>query len=61
MNCKSCPYYTSGIEFNACTLTMSEYFSTQTNCTLVNDDGTINYQDEYFHDNSELLGSEVKE
>ena len=61
MNCKSCPYYTSGIEFNACSLTESECFNTLTNCTLVSEDGTINYQDEYFHDNSEPLEREVEE
>ena len=61
MNCMNCPYYKTGYLYNACSLTEAEYFNTLANCTLVSDDGTINYQDEYFHDNPELLEREVEE
>mgnify|MGYP001084198434 CR=1 FL=1 len=48
MNCMNCPYYKTGYMYNACSLTEAECFNTLTNCTLVNDDGTINYQAYYF-------------
>ncbi len=48
MNCMDCPYYKTGYMYNACALTEAECFNTLTNCTLVNDNGTINYQAYYF-------------
>jgi len=34
--------------WNGCKLTESECFYEQSNCTLVNDDGSVNYDDPYF-------------
>jgi hypothetical protein len=42
--------------YNACTLTQSECFKPQENCTLVNDDGTINKSDPYFADDPNDTG-----
>ena len=33
--------------YNSCALTQSEYFREQENCALVNDDGSLNYENEY--------------
>jgi hypothetical protein len=48
MKCYNCDYYKSGYMYNACALTESEYFREPDNCTLVNDDGSINRNDPYF-------------
>ncbi len=34
---------------DCCALAESEYFRTLDDCTLVNDDGSINYNDDYFN------------
>lgn len=48
MTCYKCDFYKSGYMYNACALTEFEYFRPLDDCTLVNDDGTINYNDPYF-------------
>ena len=48
MKCYNCPFYEGGQTWNSCGVIGAEYFSTLDNCTLVNDDGTINMDDEYF-------------
>jgi len=48
MKCLGCEYYQRGYMYNACALTESEYFHEPENCTLVNDDGTVNFKDPYF-------------
>lgn len=48
MECNGCPYYKSGFQYNACGITESENFHQQENCTLVNDDGSVNFEDDYF-------------
>lgn len=50
MKCSYCGHYKTGINYNACDIAEMECFHTLENCTLVNDDGTINYNDEYFKD-----------
>ena len=47
MKCFNCKYYKSGYMSNACGVTGDENFRTQDNCTLVNTDGSLNYDDEY--------------
>ena len=42
MRCYDCDFYNSGYMWNYCGLTESECFRTQDNCTLVNDDQSIN-------------------
>ena len=49
MRCCDCEYYKSGHMWNYCALTESEYFRTVDDCTLVNDDKSINYNDDYFN------------
>jgi len=48
VKCNGCEFYGSGYMWNGCSLTESECFMPQDNCDLVNDDGTINYQADYF-------------
>jgi len=48
MKCYGCEFYRSGYQYNSCSLTESECFPPQEKCDLVNDDGSINYQNEYF-------------
>lgn len=48
MKCTECQYYNSSYMWNSCALTQSEYFYQQYDCTLVNDDGSINFKDNYF-------------
>jgi len=50
MNCKECPFYKQGYMWNGCALTESECFMPLDDCTLVKDDGTVNYDDPYFKD-----------
>ena len=33
--------------FNRCGVTGDEYYKTDDNCTLVNEDGSLNYDDEF--------------
>lgn len=47
MNCFNCPHYKSGYMSNSCGVTQSENFYTQDDCNLVNDDGSLNYDNEY--------------
>ncbi len=47
MKCSECPHYKSGYLYNACAITGAEYFSTKGECTIVNKDGSLNYNDEY--------------
>ena len=53
MKCCRCDYYKTGYLYNACALTESECFMPQDNCTLVNDDNSINFEDEYFKGSNE--------
>jgi hypothetical protein len=46
MKCYKCPFYRSSSIWNRCDLTESECFREPENCSLVNDDGTVN-QEEY--------------
>lgn len=48
MKCIECPYYHEELRSNRCDLTESECYKKLDNCTLANDDGTINLEDEYF-------------
>ena len=43
MKCIDCPHYTGGYMFNRCGVTGDEYYKTVDNCTLVNEDGSLNY------------------
>lgn len=45
MKCRDCPHYCSGYMWNGCDITHDEYFRMQENCTLVNEDGTINQEE----------------
>lgn len=54
MKCSQCDYYSSGYMWNGCSLTESECFRTRDDCTLVNDDGTVNFNDPYFKDSKEV-------
>ncbi|QHJ85040.1 MAG: hypothetical protein [Bacteriophage sp.] len=47
MKCCNCPYYKSDYMSNACAVTQDENFYSQENCTLVNEDGSLNYDDEF--------------
>jgi hypothetical protein len=48
VRCYGCDYYESTYMWNGCTLTGSECFRPQDKCTLVNDDGSVNFGDPYF-------------
>lgn len=48
MKCYKCPHYESGELYNCCYLTDSWCFIEPYDCDLVNDDGSINYNNEYF-------------
>ena len=48
MNCFECEQYTGGIDWNSCGVTGAENFQTIKDCNFVNDDGTINYNDDFF-------------
>ena len=45
MKCRGCPFYASGFQWNGCKLTESECFYEVEDCTLVNDDGTVNTEE----------------
>ena len=47
MDCYNCMYYKAGLTSNYCEITQSENYRIQKHCTLVNDDGKLNYDDEY--------------
>lgn len=47
IRCFNCKYHTSGCMYNKCDLIGIEYFNVQGNCTLVKDDDTLNYNDEF--------------
>lgn len=47
MRCYDCPHYKSGCTSNYCAITSSENFHIQHNCDLVNEDGSLNYDNEY--------------
>ena len=50
MKCRDCDFYKTGYLWNGCGLTGDECFRQDENCTLVNEDGSINYNDAYFKD-----------
>lgn len=50
MKCYECEYYRTEPTWNACSITMSECFRAIDDCALVNDDGSINYEDEFFNE-----------
>ena len=56
MKCYNCPYYSSGHLWNTCDITGCGYFRERENCTLVNDDGTINKSDPFFADDPNDTG-----
>lgn len=45
MKCIECKFYKSGYQWNCCELIGAEYFHPVLNCTFVNDDQTINYEE----------------
>lgn len=47
MKCRHCPYYKCGYMHNSCEITQSEYFREPDGCDLVNDDGSLNYDNEF--------------
>lgn len=47
MKCCDCPHYRSLYMINSCDVTLSECFYPSNNCDLVNDDGTLNYDNEW--------------
>ena len=47
MKCIDCPHYTDGYMFNRCGVTGDEYYKADDNCTLVNEDGSLNYDNEF--------------
>lgn len=47
MKCGNCPHYRSSYMYNSCAVAQSEYFREPDNCDLVNDDGSLNYEDEF--------------
>lgn len=47
MKCGNCPHYRSGYMYNSCAVAQSEYFREPDNCDLVNDDGSLNYENEF--------------
>ena len=47
MKCIDCPHYRSLYMINSCDVTCSENFYPSDNCNLVNDDGTLNYDNEW--------------
>lgn len=47
MKCFDCPYHKSGYMYNSCAVTFDEYFMEPENCDLVNDDGSLNYDNEF--------------
>ena len=47
MKCFKCPYYACGCMWNRCGVTNSEYFREPDNCDLVNDDGSLNHDNEF--------------
>lgn len=53
MNCFNCDRYFSSATFNRCAITDSECFRPIKDCTLLNDDYSINYNDEYFKEYEE--------
>lgn len=48
MNCFNCDRYFSSATFNRCAITECECFRPIDNCTLINDDGSVNFEDGYF-------------
>ena len=48
MDCKNCDHYKLGYLYNACDVAEMECFMPIVNCSLVNADGSINYDDEFF-------------
>lgn len=53
MKCCKCPHYVFELNYNRCNVTENECFYEQQHCDLVNDDGSINYDADYFSDNFE--------
>lgn len=51
MECYKCHHYESQPLWNCCKLTQSECFRTLDDCDLINDDGSINNEHEYFKAN----------
>ena len=47
MKCCKCPYYRSGFMSNKCEVTKDEYFREPKECDLVNNDGSLNYDNEF--------------
>lgn len=47
MKCGNCPHYRSSYMYNSCAVAQLEYFREPDNCDLVNDDGSLNYEDEF--------------
>lgn len=58
MKCSNCPHYKSGYMYNGCGVTESEYFREPNDCTLVKDDGSINYNNPYFDPDTEMEAGE---
>lgn len=45
MKCRNCPYYKESYLWNSCGVTGGECFRQIDDCTLVNNDGTINHEE----------------
>ena len=48
MKCIDCEHYKTAPNWNACAITGSECFMPIDGCTLINNDGTVNFKDPYF-------------
>ena len=47
MKRSKCPHYKGGYMYNSCAVAQSEYFREPENCDLVNEDGSLNYDNEF--------------
>ena len=48
MKCEDCEHYSRGHLWNRCEIMEAECFMPQTDCSLVNDDGSTNMENPYF-------------
>lgn len=48
MRCYDCEHYQTKYMWNGCDIIGGECFMPMDDCGLVNDDGSINYDDKYF-------------
>lgn len=47
MKCSKCLHYKGGYMYNSCSVTQPEYFREPKDCDLINDDGSLNYENEF--------------